>query len=61
MKSVGQKIMQLEGLTGGKDITSWEESFIESIGTKTDGGKNTTALTDKQVETIDRIWGKHFA
>ena len=61
MKSIGQKIMQLEGLGGTSAVTDWEADFIESVVEKTDGGKNTTNLTEKQLSVIDRIYGKHFA
>lgn len=61
MKSIGQKIQQIEALSGTRDVSNWEAEFIDSIVIRTDFGKNTGALTEKQVEIIDRIWGRHFA
>ena len=61
MKSLGQKIQQLDGLRGTSDITAWEESFIESIIEKTGNGHHTMSLTEKQIDTVERLHGKHFA
>lgn len=61
MKSVYQKIMQLEGLSGTKDVNNWEREFIDSVVTKVHMHPNTAALSDKQVEIVDRIWSRHFA
>lgn len=60
MKSLGQKIKQLAGLLGTKDVNQWEDGFIESIVRQTDEGEYTTSLTDRQVEVLDRIHSKHF-
>lgn len=61
MKSVGQKIAQLMGLVGTKDVTGWEEGFIENISATTREGRETGHLTENQVEKIDQIYQKHFA
>jgi len=61
VKSLGQKIKSLAGLLGTKDLTEWEDGFIESIVRQTDEGEHTTSLTPKQVEVLDRLHGKHFA
>lgn len=53
--------MQIEGLSGTADVTDWESEFIDSVVTKTDGGKNTGGLSEKQVSIVDRIYAKHFA
>lgn len=55
MKSVAQKVSQLEGLLGTKDISEWEEGFIQSLVDR--GG---TGLTEKQLAVMDRIYSKHF-
>ncbi len=60
MVSVGAMIKKLSGLLGTKDITGWEQEFIESIITKSGNGADTTDLSDKQVSIIERIHGKHF-
>ena len=60
MKTIGQKIMQIEGLLGTRDITPWQENFIRSIVQRTEGGKFTPRLSVKQVDTIERIYERHF-
>lgn len=61
MKSVNQKIKSLAGLIGTKDVTQWEDGFIESIVQQTNDGEYTTSLTPRQVETLDKLHAKHFA
>ena len=60
MKSIGQKIRQLAGLLGTKDITPWEEKFITSMLDVTNDGAMTTILTTKQVDTVESIFDKHY-
>jgi hypothetical protein len=60
MKSMLQKVMQLQGLIDTSDVTEWENRFLKSINTQLEG-ENTIALSSKQVEVLDRIWSKHFA
>lgn len=59
--SIGAKVQQIEGLHDTSDVSAWENEFIASVVTKTQNGKDTRALTDKQIEVIERIWSKHFA
>jgi hypothetical protein len=61
VKSVGQKIAQIEGLLGTAAANAWELEFIESIAQQTDHGRHTTRLTENQVEKVDQIYGRHFA
>lgn len=61
MKSVGQKIQQLEGLLGTTDVTAWEGEFIAGIVERTENGAKTTRLSERQVDVIDKIYDKHFA
>lgn len=42
-------------------LREWEDTFIGSVIERTDEGKNTTLLSAKQVEIIERIHSKHFA
>ena len=60
MKSTTQMIRRLEGMLGTKDLSDWESGFVESLVAKLDAGK-VTSLTERQVETLDRLHGKHFA
>ena len=59
-KSIRQKIQQLEGLLGTRDITEWEETFISDMVKKIKADDRTSKLSSKQVDIIDRIHGKHF-
>ena len=65
MKSLAMKIEQIEGLLGTKDVSDWETGFIESIVERCKANaqtiKDTRGLTSKQVEIVERIWGRHFA
>ena len=61
MKSIQQKVQQVCGLAGTSDVSEWESNFLTSIDERTDGGRNCGALTEKQIEIIERIFSKHFA
>ena len=60
MLSVRQKIERVEGLLGTNDLNEWEANFVESLARKYQD-KNPSPLSDRQVETLDRIFGKHFS
>ena len=60
MPSTTQMIRKLEGMIGSKDLGDWESGFVESLVAKVDAGE-VTSLTERQVETLDRLHGKHFA
>lgn len=61
MKSLGQKLQQCSGLLGTRDLTQWEEEFLQGVMDRTEGGTSTSAVTDKQAGVIERIYAKHFA
>lgn len=61
MVSIGTKIKQIEGLHDTPDLTTWENDFVESIVTRTNHGERTDGLSEKQIDNVERIWGKHFA
>lgn len=61
MISVNTMIKQLDGLIDTVDLSEWENGFVKSIVERTQCGRETRALTDKQLETLERIHGKHFA
>lgn len=60
MASLNLMVQRVCGLTSN-DLSDWEDNFLESISEKTDNGKNTTMLTEKQIDVITRIFDKHFA
>ena len=57
MKSVRAMIDQLEGLLGTEDVNEWESGFIASMVERRDS----LTFSAKQVEMIDKLYGKHFA
>lgn len=59
--SVGSQIKAIAGLQGTKDLSEWEEGFVDGIVKWTNEGANTGRLTEKQLEIIERIYSKHFA
>jgi hypothetical protein len=61
MKSVGTMIKQLGGLTDTHDLNDWENLFVLDMCEKTQDGKITATLSEKQVITIERIYDKYFA
>ena len=60
MPSTTQMIRKLEGMIGSKDLSDWESGFVESLVAKLDAGK-VTSLTERQLEVLERLHGKHFA
>lgn len=60
MKLLGNMIKQVSGLTAS-DLNAWEKSFVDSVVEKSACGQNTTTLSPKQVEVIERLFDKHFA
>lgn len=59
MKSLGAMIKQLDGLADG-DLSTWEGSFIPSIVTQTRNGEDTSRLSEKQIEIVEKMYKKHF-
>lgn len=58
--SIRTKIEQLQALVGTKDLSAWETKFVYDMRSYLPPGQ-TTALSGKQVDVIERLWGKHFA
>jgi hypothetical protein len=61
MASINTQVRQVSGLLDTKDLSDWEHDFVSSITQQTKDGNNTSSLTDKQIECLERIHGKHFA
>lgn len=61
MASLNTMVRKVAALADTKDLTTWENGFVKSIVAQTDGGNNTSSLTEKQVESLERIHDKHFA
>lgn len=58
--STATMIQRLRGMLGTKDLSEWEQRFVESLVEKLDAGR-VTSLTERQVETLERLHGRHFA
>jgi len=61
VKTLAMKIEQIDGLRDTTDLTPWENAFVTSIVERLPQNKDTRGYSGKQVEIIERIWGKHFA
>ena len=59
MTSTTTMIRRLSGLLDTRDLTEWEQQFVRSLAEKLDAGK-VTSLTERQVETLERLHGRHF-
>lgn len=59
--SVNEMVRRCEGLINTKHVTEWESTFLQSISRQSQGGKDTSRLSEKQLEVLERIHEKHFA
>lgn len=59
MTSTTTMIRRLSGLLNTRDLTEWEQQFVRSLVEKLDAGR-VTSLTERQVETLERLHGRHF-
>jgi hypothetical protein len=61
VKSLWQKIQQLEGLIDTKDVNAETNRFLEKVvRVCKERSGDTTWLTDGQVEWLDDIYERHF-
>lgn len=60
MASLNTMVKRCAGLVDTKDVSAWESDFLRSILEKTQQGDNTTSLTEKQIEVLERIHSKNF-
>jgi hypothetical protein len=59
--SLNTMIKQIAALQGTPDVTPWEEGFINSVVAWSKNGENTTTITPRQADTIERLWSKHLS
>lgn len=59
MKSIGMMVRQLCGLAES-DLTAWESNFILSIDLRTNNGRKTSGMTEKQIEITEKLYHRHF-
>lgn len=60
MASLNTMVKRVAGLADTRDVTDWENRFIKRVVEQTGNGTNTTSLTEKQVESLERLHDKHF-
>jgi len=58
--STTEMLSRLEGLLGTKDLNDWEQGFVSGL-LSVSSINDLTWLSDKQVETLERLHNKHFA
>lgn len=61
MTSLNTMVKRCSGLIDTNDVSDWESDFLQSIVERTNEGDNTTSLTEKQIDVLERIFNKHFA
>lgn len=61
MKSATQMLQQCSGLIGTPDLTVWEDGFLKGLTERLAKNPDTTTLTARQLEVIERIYNQHFA
>jgi hypothetical protein len=61
MTTLNTKVKRIAGLAGTRDVNEWEDEFIQSIVEQTGEGENTSSLTEKQIDVVERLFDKHFA
>lgn len=59
--SIGVMVKQLAGMVGTDDLSPWENEFVRSVVHNSGDGDHTQSLSEKQVDIVTRIYGKHFA
>lgn len=61
MTSLNTMVKRCSGLLDTNDLSDYETDFVASIMERTDDGENTSMLTEKQIDVLERIFKKHFA
>ncbi len=59
MISIGKMLIQVAGMCDTSDLTAWEDKFLKSMMERTKNGKDTSSLTEKQVDAIVSIFDSH--
>lgn len=60
MESVGQKIRAIAGLAHTQDVDQKTSDFIDNVVARSNNGKQTSVLSEGQVEWIEDIHRKHI-
>jgi len=60
MISIGIMIRRIATLADTRDASAFETEFINNIVNRTNDGKDTSRLSEKQIAVIESIHKKHF-
>jgi hypothetical protein len=61
MASISTQARRISGLEGAKFLSDPEQEFVATIASQTNDGNSTSSLTDQQIDSLDRIYSKHFS
>lgn len=61
MTTVNTQLERVSGLLDTKDLSDWEQDFVENVWSLSRQGKRPDLLSAKQLESLERIFKKHFA
>lgn len=61
MASLNTMVKKVAGLADTTDVSDWENRFIKSVLEQTRNGDNTTSLTEKQIDVLEQLHGKHYS
>lgn len=60
MPSINTMVKRVSGMLGTDDLNDFEEKFVASIVERTSDGDNTSMLSEKQIDVLERLHNKHF-
>lgn len=61
MASTNAMIKKCAGLVDTRDVTPWENQFLQSVIERSENGDRPDLLSERQLESLARIYNKHFA
>lgn len=60
MTTLNTMVKRLHGLLGTPDLNAWEDEFVHNCYVKTLAGEDTRALTERQIDVLERLFNRHF-
>lgn len=61
MTAINTMVKRVSSLINTRDVTPWENEFIQRVVRQTSDGDNTTSLTAKQIDVLERLFSRHFS
>lgn len=59
--SINGMVRRVAGLLGTRDLTAWQERFVQSLVDQTCSGADTSSVTEKQFDVLEQIYNRHFS